>query len=95
MTITLQREALDYYILSSLSVQDLYGAQILQNVASYINIHETDLYAALINLESEGMITREYTQEDALHYNLCCITPLGRDYMQSLLKELDRRLARH
>ncbi|MBQ7391511.1 MAG: PadR family transcriptional regulator [Clostridia bacterium] len=94
MTITLQKESLNYYILSSLSIQDLYGAQILQNVASYINIHQTDLYAALINLESEGMITREYTQQDDLHYNLCSITPLGRDYIKSFIKELDRRLAR-
>ena len=95
MTITLRGDALEYYILSSLSTQDLYGAQIVQNLASYINVNNADLYEALTKLENEGMITKEYIQQDAFtHYNLCSITPLGRDYMKSLIKELDRRLAR-
>ena len=93
MTIQLKGDALEYYILSSLSTQDLYGAQILQNLASYISINDSDLYETLTKLENEGMITKEYVQEDTFtHYNLCSITPQGRDYIKTLMETLDRRL---
>ena len=96
MTITLRREALDYYILSSLSVQDLSGAQILQNTASYININHADFYEALIELESRGMITRARAQKGTLmNYSLYRITPLGKGCKKALERELNLRLARH
>ena len=96
MTITLRKEALDYYILSSLSIQDLYEVQILQNVVPYININHADFFKALNMLERRGMITKERFQKDALtHYNLCSITPLGKDCVEALEQELDFRLSQY
>lgn len=96
MTIELKEEALEYYVLASLSLEDLYGAQILQKVAPYLTVNQADLYAVLTKLENEGKITKKLVQESEFrHYNLCSITPSGRKYVETFMKELNRKLPRY
>ena len=92
MVIVLRGEALKYYILASLNIEDLFGFQILQMVASYLIINESEFYDALTELEYEGKITKEFVKEnDFIKYNLFHITPMGKDYMEFLLEELNSR----
>ena len=89
MTIELKGNALEYYILASLSTEDLYGAQILQKIPSYLTVNQADFYKALTDLENEGKITKRLVRENEFkHYNLCSITPAGRKYVETFLKKL-------
>ena len=86
MAIGLTKEALEYYILTCLSIEDMYGAQILETVSSAVSIKSTSLYELLDVLEEEGKITKIPTAVDGVSCNLCSITALGQNYLNAFLK---------
>ena len=89
MTLELKGSALEYYVLASLSMGDLYGAQILQKIPSYLTVNQADLYEVLTKLETDGKITKTFVQKnDFTRYNVCSITPNGREYLKTLLKKI-------
>ena len=85
MAIGLTKEALEYYILTCLSIKNMYGAQILENVSSVVRIKSTSLYELLDALEKEGKITKVPTVVDGVSCNLCSITALGQYRLNAFL----------
>ena len=87
MALRLTQNALYYYILTCLSIQDMYGAQILKNVNSYVSINSSTLYLALDELEREKKIIRKSIVKNGVACELCRITRLGKKYLKSFLKD--------
>ncbi len=87
MAIRLTKEALEYYILTCLSIQDMYGAQILKSVTSNVSIKSATLYEILATLEKEGKITKKPAVQNGVSCDLCSITSAGRDYLNIFLNK--------
>lgn len=86
MAIRLTKEALECYILTCLSIKDLYGAQILQNVTLQVSIKNIALFEVLNTLLTEGKIAKKLIVQNGAPCDLYSITPLGKDYLNSLLQ---------
>ncbi len=86
MAIRLTKEALEYYVLTCLSIQEMYGAQILKSVNENVSITSTALYEILASLEKDGRITRKTTVKNGVSCDLCSITPLGQYHLDVFLK---------
>ncbi len=87
MAIKLTRKSLDYYILTCLSIQDMYGAQIFKNITSYTKITSGSFYGILDTLEKEGKITKKHAVQNGVSVELCRITPSGKKYLNAFLNE--------
>ena len=87
MAIKLTRKSLDYYILTCLSIQDMYGAQILKNITSYVEITSGSFYGILDTLAKEGKITKKHAVQNGVSVELCRITPSGKKYLDAFLDE--------
>ncbi len=85
MAIRLTKEALEYYVLTCLSIRDMYGAEILKNVNINVSIKSATLYEILDSLEREGKITKRATVQNGVACHLCSITPLGQFYLDAFL----------
>ncbi len=85
MAIRLTKEALDYYILTCLSIQDMYGAQILKNITSNVDISSGALYGALDTLVKEGKITKTHAVQNGVAVELCRITPSGKQFLNAFI----------
>lgn len=86
MAIRLTREALEYYILTCLSIQDMYGAEILKSANTNVDISSPSFYQILNSLQQEGKIAKRATVQNGVACHLCSITPLGQFYLDAFLK---------
>ena len=87
MAITLTNESLEYYILTRLSIQNMYGTQMLKNVPSTTIIQQTTFYNMLNKLEREGKITKTPVVQNGVQVDLCSITPFGKKCLNAFLQK--------
>lgn len=87
MVVRLTREALEYYVLTYLSIKDSYGAQIFENFAPGINVSITTLYDVLRTLEATGKITTVPVVQNGVWCNLCSITRVGKRHLKAFLRQ--------
>ena len=86
MAITLTNGSLECYILTCLSIQNMYGTQILKNVPSTIIIQHTPFFNTLNKLEKEGKIIKTPVVQNGVQVDLCSITPYGKKCLDSFLQ---------
>ena len=86
MAIRLTKEALEYYILTCLCIQELSETQLFKSVSENISINSATFYALLVEMEGEGKIAKKQTVQNGVLYELCTITSSGKDYLDTFLK---------
>lgn len=86
MAIRLTKEALEYYVLTCLSIKEMYGAEILKSLSTNVSISSTSFYEILESLQNEGKINRRAALQNGVSCQLCSITPLGQFYLDAFLK---------
>ena len=86
MTFKGTQEALEYYVLTYLSMRESYGAQMFENIAKGIDVSLTTLYNVIKKLEAAGKISITQAVQDGVACNLCNITTAGKRHLNAFLK---------
>ena len=85
MAIQLTKESLEYYVLTYLSINESYGAQMFENIAGGINVSLTTIYSVINRLADSGKVLKTQIVRDGVACNLCSITPAGKRYLKAFL----------
>ena len=85
MAIQLTKESLEYYVLTYLSINESYGAQMFENIAGGINVSLTTIYSVINRLADSGKVLKTQIVRDGVACNLCSITPAGKRYLKTFL----------
>ena len=87
MAIQITQKSLEYYVLTYLSMNESYGAQMFENIAEGINVSITALYNVINELAESGKILKTQAVQNGRACQLCSITPAGKRYLKKFLKQ--------
>ena len=86
MAIKLTKESLECYILTCLSIREMYAAEILKNVSKEVQIESSTLYSMLVDLEKEGKISKKHEVRNGVACEVCKIKRAGKKHLKAYLK---------
>lgn len=87
MDAQLRRGILDACVLAVLEKGESYGYKMITDINEFIPITESTLYPILKRLEAGGMVSVKSLEHNGRLRKYYCITDLGREHINELLKE--------
>ena len=88
----LQRELLEYYVLTDLTEKEANGVEIYKDIKSHMNISVNDVYDVLRDFEEEGKIVSRKEKRGGRNYIVYSLTLSGMAYQEKCAEEFDERL---
>jgi PadR family transcriptional regulator PadR len=90
MDIQLKKGLLDVCVLKSLSSGASYGYKIMSDIASYIDVSESALYAVLKRLEQQGAVDTYKEEHDGRLRKYYQITDAGQRKLEDFRSEFEK-----